>query len=466
MTKADMTIADQRELAQFPATVISLALPVTVQSLISAAVNYADVLMLSHVGQDAMSAVSQANQITFVLTLFYLGLSTGVTILSAQYWGSRNSCAIGQTLGLAMKCSMTVSAVFFLAAEGIPGVLMRLYTPDAALIGYGVTYLRILGVGYLAMGMSQMLLSSMKSVEQTGVCAVISSGGLLLNIGLNAIVIFILFPDNGEMAVAGTAVATVIARAAEAISCWIWMKTRNPVPWSLRWLKRGEPRLKSDFWHCTWKVQLNYLIWGGALSASAALVGYVSSDMVSANAVASSVRNLVIVGCTGMSTAGGILLGKYLGAGRLALAKQAGDRLRLWSILLGAAAGAVILVLRPVCLKFANLNEDASELLSIMLLICSVYCIGKSFNSTMVGGIFCAGGDTWFGLVCDTVGMWCVILPLAYLCAFRWQLPPKWIYLVLCLDEFVKMPFVALHYSKYKWLNNLTRKTDEEECTS
>ena len=94
MTKADMTIADQRELAQFPATVISLALPVTVQSLISAAVNYADVLMLSHVGQDAMSAVSQANQITFVLTLFYLGLSTGVTILSAQYWGSRNSCAI------------------------------------------------------------------------------------------------------------------------------------------------------------------------------------------------------------------------------------------------------------------------------------------------------------------------------------------------------------------------------------
>lgn len=463
--KQTLSQTDNLEMRSFGKTVFSLALPVMVQSLISAAVNYADVLMLSRVSQSAMSAVSQANQITFVLTLFYMGLATGVTILSSQYWGIGNLRAIGQTLGLALRLSLGISAVFFLGALLLPGQLMGLYTPDPELIGYGIPYLRIVSVGYLAMGVSQMMLASMKSMEQTKISSVFSSASLICNIALNAVAIFVLFPGEPEKAVMGVAAATVISRILEAVGCFVWMNRKSGISWQGKDLIRSEAWLKADFRSCTWKVQLNYLIWGGALSVTTALIGHVSSDMVSAYAVANSVRNLVIVGCTGMSTAGGILLGKYLGAGRLALAKAAGDRLRLWSILIGAASGGILLLIRPLCLKMAVLNDSAAQILDYMLLICSVYCIGKSFNSTMVGGIFCAGGDTRFGLICDTVAMWGVILPLAALCAFHWKLQPQWVFLVLCMDEFAKMPFVALHYSKYRWLNNLTRNNEEERET-
>ena len=94
-----------------------------------------------------------------------------------------------------------------------------------------------------------------------------------------------------------------------------------------------------------------------------------------------------------------------------------------------------------------------------MLAVNAVYCVGKSFNSSMVGGVFCAGGDTRFGLVCDTVAMWGVILPLGLLAAFVWRWPPISVYIVLCMDEFVKLPFVMARFRKYRWLKNLTRSS-------
>lgn len=462
-SELSMTELDILEMHDFGKNLFSLALPVIVQSLLSAAVNYADVWMLSCIQQDVMSAVSQANQVTFLLTLVYLGLSTGVTILTAQYWGSKNKAAMAQILGLGLKLSMLVSFGFFLLTQLIPEMLMKLYTSDPVLIAYGIPYLRIIGFSYLAMGIFQMVLAAMKSIEQTKSASLISSGSLVCNIVLNGVSIFLLFPQDPVPAMMGVAVATVIARILETVLCLRWCRKNSDIPLQISQILHTDARLKKDFAGCTIQVQLNYLIWGGALSAISALIGHISTDMVSAYTLANSVRNLAIVVCTGASTAGGILLGKALGSGRLALAKEMGDKLTFWSLVLGAFSGLLILLLRPVCLAMVTFTPEAEALLQPMLLVCAFYCIGKSFNSTLVGGIFCAGGDTRFGLICDTIAMWGVILPLGWLSAFVWKLPPIFIFVVLSLDEFVKMPFVCTHYRKYRWLNNLTHSTYQEE---
>ena len=82
--------------------------------------------------------------------------------------------------------------------------------------------------------------------------------------------------------------------------------------------------------------------------------------------------------------------------------------------------------------------------------------IGKSLNSTMVGGIFTAGGDTRFGFLCDLINMWAFIIPLAAIAAFVLKLPVIVVYLILNLDEICKIPFEIHHYRKYLWLKNLT----------
>ena len=196
--------------------------------------------------------------------------------------------------------------------------------------------------------------------------------------------------------------------------------------------------------------------WGCATAAIAAILGHISTEVVAANSLASTLRNLVIVGCGGFGTAGSILIGKLLGQSDYDNARWAGKRVFAGSLLLGAVSGLILLLLYFPCRMLVPLEENALMLFQGMLLINAVYCIGKSFNSSLVGGVFCAGGDTRFGLICDAVSMWFVILPLGYLSAFVWQWSAIAVYAVLCMDEFVKLPFVALRFRQYKWLKNLT----------
>jgi Na+-driven multidrug efflux pump len=91
-----------------------------------------------------------------------------------------------------------------------------------------------------------------------------------------------------------------------------------------------------------------------------------------------------------------------------------------------------------------------------MLVVCAVYVIGKSINSTTIAGIFPAGGDTRFGLICDVITMWVVVIPLGYLAVFVWHWPVLWVYLLLNIDEFLKLPFVLARFRTYRWVRNLT----------
>lgn len=441
--------------ASFVSALWKLMLPIAAQNLLSALVSTADVLMLTHASQAALSASSLAGQVTFVLTLFYFGLSTGASVLAAQYWGKGDTEAISQVQGMALRYSCVISFLFFLAALLMPERLMNIFTQDEQLIGYGAGYLRFASVSYLMMGISQMLLAVMKSMEQTKTSAQISAACLLSNVALNALSIYVLFPDDPYEALCGVAVATTLARIIEVALCQIALKNGKGSKIAFRDVFHTDLQLRRNFVKCTLPVQANYLIWGCATAAIAAIQGHISADMVAANSVASTLRNLVIVGCSGLGTAGSILIGKLLGQSDFDNARWVGKRILVGSLLLGAVSSVILLLLYFPCRMLVPLEENAAVLFKGMLLVNAVYCIGKSFNSSLVGGVFCAGGDTRFGLVCDAVSMWCVILPLGYLSAFVWQWPPMAVYTVLCIDEFVKLPFVALRFRQYKWVKNL-----------
>ena len=92
-----------------------------------------------------------------------------------------------------------------------------------------------------------------------------------------------------------------------------------------------------------------------------------------------------------------------------------------------------------------------------MLILCACYMVGKSINMTTIAGIFPAGGDSGFGLICDAVTMWVFAVPVGFLAAFVWNLPVVIVFLIINLDEIVKLPAAILHYRKYGWLKNLTR---------
>lgn len=435
----------------------ALMLPIVLQNLLSAVVNSADVFMLSYVGQDALSASSLANQITFVLTLFHWGLLTGTSILAAQYYGKKDFPVIRLVQGLSMDILMSVTALFTFSCLLVPQLLMRIFTRDPALIALGADFLRILGLSYLPMSASQVLLSVFKSVGQTKESAIISTSCLLCNITLNFVSIRILFPGQARLAMLGVAAATVIARFLELLLCALAIRKGFGAPLTAkdclsvpRWLLR-------DYTSYTVPVLANNLIWGIAIAALTAIMGRLGSDMVSANAIASNLRDLSTVVCMALGTAGSILLGQEMGAGRMKEAKSLGRMLMLLSLLLGAAAGLLLMAARRPILLFSGLEDNAADLLMMMIPVNALYCIGRSYNSCLISGVFCAGGDTKFGVVLDTITMWMIVLPLSYIAAFVMKWPSLIVYIFLNLDEFVKMIPAALRFYRYRWLKNLTR---------
>lgn len=441
----------------FSRQLFALVIPIAFQSLISSLVNMADVVMVGSVSQSALSAVSLAGQITFILMLFYFGISSGVGILAAQYSGKGDTKALERVLGIGCGFSVLVSAIFFLIALLIPENLMQMLTKDYELVTLGASYLRILSVSYLFMSLSQIDLAMLRSMGKAKLSATISSVSLIFDTAITAVAVFVLFPDNPAKAVVGVAFSTMLSRAVEVLLCLVYSFTKSDVKIRFSRMLHFDRVMLRDFIKYAAPAQSNYLVWGGALATMAAIMGHVSSDMVAANSVVSVVKNLVLVLCSGVAQGGSVLIGKSLGEGRMEDAKRDGVKIVRWAVVFGILAGGLILLVRPFVPAMAALTDEAQSILNGMLYICSYYCIGKSLNSTVIAGIFFAGGDSKFGFLCDTIVMWGIIIPAGFLSAFVFHLPPVLLYFILCMDEFIKLPIMAIHYKKYKWLKNITR---------
>ncbi|MDO5410111.1 MAG: MATE family efflux transporter [Lachnospiraceae bacterium] len=435
---------------------LRLAGPIVLQNLIITAVSSADVIMMGLINQDALAAGSLAGQVFFILNLIFVGLTSGIIMLSAQYWGKRDTRTIEQIMGIGLRISIAASTLFFVLAFFTPGFLMRIFTSDEMLIATGIKYLRVASFSYLFMGVSQVYLCTMRTIERVIFATITNGSALCLNIILNAVFIFGWF-GLPKMGIAGVALATSIARGIELLICLVdacFFRTIRLRP-HLLWEKNT--LLFKDFIHYSLPAFANQVSWGLAFSTYSVIMGHLGSDVVAANAVVIVARNLGTVACFGIADAGAILLGKSIGQGKTELVKGDASRFCKVTFFSGIVGGLLIFLLRPFFLSMADLTPVAYDYLQIMLFINMYYIMGQAMNSTFICGIFRSGGDSQWGFICDLIDMWAFSVPLGFFSAFVLKLPPMWVYFLLCLDEFVKLPFVYKHYKSYKWLKNITR---------
>lgn len=443
--------------AIFMRKLLTLVLPITFQQFMLALVSASDALMLGALTQDALSAVSLAGQVTFVENLFLAAMTIGLSMFAAQYWGKKDKAAVERIFAYVMKITIVVSFLFFLAGLCIPKALMQIFTNEQVLIDYGAVYLRVVSISYLLTGISQVYLCILKNSGRAARSSVISSVSVIVNIVLNAVFIFGLFRFP-RMEIAGAALATVAARAIEVIWCIFETEKKDQIKLRWKYIVNDDKILRHDFWKYTTPVLCNEIVWGIGFSMYSVIMGHLGSDAVAANSIANIVKNLVACFCHGLGSGGGIMVGNELGAGKLDTAKEYGGRLCRLSVICGAASGMVLLALSQIVLLVTDLSPQADEYLKWMLVMCTYYMIGCAVNGTTIAGIFCAGGDSKFGLFCDLVTMWCIVVPLGFISAFVLHLPVLAIYFIMNLDEMIKMPAVYVHYKKYKWVKDLTVK--------
>lgn len=434
----------------------TIVAPIAFQYLMMSLVSASDAFMLGFLDSDSLSASSLAGQIAFVYSLFFGAFVAGCNVIAAQYWGKKDIHTVEEVLAITMRYSLLIGALFTLAALLIPQQIMRIFTSDGNLIRLGAVYLRYVALSYVLAGFSQAYFGIMKICDRAGLSSLIGSLAVILNILLNACLIFGLgfFP---KMGIAGAAIATVAARAFECIFILVVMLNGKCPKLRIKAMfHTKDPLLNKDYIRYTMPLLLNQLGWGGGVTMYSVIMGHLGSDAVAANSMASIVRSMIASLCWGIASGVGIIIGGMLGRNEIDEAKKAGGKFVRLSIWIGVGSGVVVLAVTPLLMSFVTLNEQARYYLKFMMFMAAYYIIGNSLNSTIISGIFPAGGDTRFGMICDIVTLWCVVVPMGMTAAFLLKLPVLVVAFILTLDEFVKIPAVYKHYMKYKWLKNIT----------
>lgn len=437
--------------------VLVLVLPMALQNLINTGISSVDVIMLGRVGEKVLSGASLGAQVHFVMSLILFGITSGASVLMAQYWGKRDMYRIETIFGMAMKLTMLLGLLFFAVTFLFPAQIMHLFSNDPEVIRQGVWYLRIVCFSYPINALTMVYLNGMRNLEKVVIATVVYICSLITNVVVNWLLIFGLF-GIPAMGIRGAAIGTVTARAVEFLIVIVYDRKYNDVfQFKPEMLFRKDPLLWKDFGKYSTPVVANELMWGLGMSTMAAIMGHMGSAVTAANSVAQVCRNLATVISFGIASASAIMIGSTIGEGDMERAKRYGHRFIFLSIVTGLFGCFVILLIRPILLNTMVLSADAHRNLSFMLIVMAFYVIAQAYNTTLVVGIFRSGGDTSFGFFLDVTFMWGVAILLGALSAFVFHASVYVVIAILLCDEFVKLPITTWRYRSYRWLKNVTR---------
>lgn len=452
--KYRMNPAEKKE---FYKEMFSLAVPIGLQSLLVALIGATDALMLGRFSQDAVSAVSLASQVAFVMNLFSGSLVGAGGVLLAQYWGKGDKTMVKNLFCTVIKYALGISFVFFALAMFLPEQLMRIFTPEQALIEIGASYLRVVAVSYLFTGITQCYYLVMKLEGKASKSVWISVVTLVVDMVLD---FFLIYGIAGvpRLGADGSAYSTVAVELVALIWCIAESYRGESVHPDIAGFGWFSATITKDMLKITWPMLGSALAWGLSISMHSFIMGHLGSDATAAASITSVAQELVTCVCKGIATGSGIMVGKLLGQDMFEKAKAYGRKFWHVSFVVGVLHMVLMAVLGPVVVQFFVLTETARQYLIIMLVFTGLYVFAYSFNTVMTCGILPAGGDAKYDAVSVFIASWCFSIPLALLGTFVFRWPVMVIYIVMCADEIVKLPWLYPRYKKYLWLQNLTRE--------
>lgn len=434
----------------------ALAVPLALQGLLNALVGASDALMLGRLNQEAVAAVSLANQISFIMSLFTGAVLGAVNILSSQYYGKKDFTRVRDFMSMAIRYAFGISLVFFLLAFFVPEKLMSIFTPEPELIRIGAEYLKIVSFSYIFSAVSQVYLVLMKIGGRAKISVWISAVTVIVDMSVDFFLIYGFGPIPA-LGANGSAYSTIAVELIALVWCIVEAHQKDHIHPTGKSLRFFSAQFEKDMWKIAVASLASSLSWGLSISMHSFIMGHLGTDATAAFSITNVALQLIQCLTHGLSGGAGIMIGKLLGQNELEKAKRYGRRFWLISVLMGLGNMVLIGVVGPLIYAFYALEPLAQEYLIQMLIFNALYMFAYSFNTIIVCGVFPAGGDTRYDAISVILATWCFAVPLSLLGCFMFHWPVMLVYIVMCADEIVKVPFIIPRYKKYIWLKNLTR---------
>ncbi len=437
--------------------IITIALPIALQNLLTTLTQMMDTIMLGELGDVPLTASSLANQVFFVFSLFIFGLSGGGAVLISQYWGKKELEPIKIIMATLMRLIAVVAVLMALVVYFFPAQLMSLFSSDQAVIDAGVNYMKIVAPTYLLFGISCTLTSLYRCIELVKLAVIANIVTLITNVTLNYMFIFGNF-GAPELGLRGAALATLIARFLEFVVVLFYVFVIDKkLRFSFKCFLKSDKGLSADLRKYCTPVVVNEMVWAIGITLQAALFGHIGTTVVAANTIIGVVQNIATLVIFGVANASGVIIGKTIGEGNIELAQKRGRAMEIFALVLGLCGGVVILLCRDIMVDFYNVEEETKILAKQMLIVTSVVIFFISTSAICIVGILRGGGDTKYSLIIEIVALWLFSVPLGYLAGLYFELPVIIVYILFKSDELVKSVLCWIRLAKDKWINDVTR---------
>ncbi len=439
----------------FYKALIGIALPITIQNLISTSLNMVDTVMIGRLGEKQIAAVGLANQLFFLFILIAFGTNSGASIFIAQYWGKKDILNIRKVLGLSILVGGMFSLIFAAGAFFIPKSILRIFTEDEQVVLLGSQYLRIISFSYLMTTVSFAYGFASRSVGQAKLPMYVSATSLLCNTLLNYLLIFGKF-GFPMMGIRGAALATVISRFFEMfLLLFIIYKKGDTLAAKLHEMLDLSKPFIFKFFHTTLPVILNEGFWSLGMVIYSIAYARIGTGAIAAVQISNTIQNLFMVLNMGLANASAVMLGNELGANKIEKAISYGYTFLILGPAMGIIFGAILYLTSPLILSIFKISESVYNDAFKIIIVMSIFMFVKIYNAIVIVGIFRSGGDTKFALVLELGSVWIIGVPLAFLGAFLWKLPVYWVVVLVSLEEVVKAVIGLPRVISKKWAKNM-----------
>ena len=447
----------------FYAKVLAVTVPIMIQSGITNFVGLLDNIMVGRIGTEQMSGIAIVNQLLMVFNLAIFGAISGVGIFGAQFFGCKNHKGVQHTLRFKIYVGLgiLVLGTIILMAGGDQLIQMYLHGEGneqalQATLGYGREYLWVMLIGLPPFVLEEIYASTLREGGETKVPMIAGVVAVLVNLTLNYLLIFGKF-GFPELGVVGAAIATAISRYVQMVVVIAWTH-RNPekmpfitgayrewkVPGQLTWniFRKGTP------------LMLNEILWSAGMAIMTQCYSTRGLDAVAALNISTVISNLFNVVFVAMGSAVSIIVGQLLGAGKMEEAKDTDRKLIAFAVMSCVVMGAIVFVLAPLFPKLYNTSTEVKELATVLLRVAALCMPIFGFLHTTYFTLR-SGGKTIITFLFDSVFLWCVSIPVAYVLSRHTTMAIAALYLSCQMLDLIKCVIGFVLVKKGVWLNNI-----------
>lgn len=424
-----------------------LALPMILQNAITNLVSFLDNIMVGQLGTEQMSGVAIVNQLIFVYNLAVFGAASAASIFGAQYFGKGNHKGHMYSFRFKLYATLLVTALAILLFITKGSELISLYLTDTAGNGateatlqYGLQYLAIMLMGLIPFAINQSYATNIKETGQTLVPMIASFAAVVTNAVLDYLLIFGIGPFP-KLGIAGAALATVIARYIEALIVIIWSHTHKQQNQYLTGAYTGFEIPKSELKAILVKgfpLMINEVLWATGMTAVTQCYSVRGLEVVAGLNIATTITNLFNIVYLQLGACISIVVGQYLGAGELKKAKDADNKMIVFSVFCCMIMAVIMLIVGRF---FPDIYNTTDEIKSLAASFIAVSAIIMPFCSFSHASYFTlrSGGKTMVTFLFDSLFTWAIVVPTAFVLAHYTGLGIVSIYFFVQATELIKV---------------------------